>query len=249
MAARDRQAENPALGEVPGRVEAHRRPQPPGQHVDRAEQDAGLDRDRQAREPGGARIAEMGRAEQGRGQRQRDPAPGRLLDIAEQYAAEEQLLGEAGNQRRAGERRPDRLQPASAGHLIAAERGDESRPRSRRSAPRPRCPRAAPSPSPGARTAPSARARHSGRTARRPRSRHRMTIAALASSQGEFGWCGNCLIRTVPIADAGREDDDRDQHQGQRKGDDPARQRRRRRRRRRSYDLVGHGLLLPRADA
>jgi len=39
--------ENLALGEIPRRVEAYRQPQAASQHVGRAEQNAGLDRDRE----------------------------------------------------------------------------------------------------------------------------------------------------------------------------------------------------------
>jgi|GEM_PF-5557755 len=121
---RDRQAEHPFLGEVPGRVQPDRGPQPAGQHVDGAEQDAGFDRDRGGGDEARIGVGEMRGAEQGRDHHERDPAAPRPLDEAEQDTAEQQLFGESRDDR-GGERPPDRRQMARSGDTIAAERRDD----------------------------------------------------------------------------------------------------------------------------
>jgi hypothetical protein len=77
-------------------VEAHWKPQAARQHVGTAEQDSGLDRDGEGREPGRIRVQDVCEPEECRRDYERRPASPELLDPAKQDAAEQQLFHEPG---------------------------------------------------------------------------------------------------------------------------------------------------------
>ena len=115
---RHRHAEDEPLGEIPRRVEPDREPQAAGQHIGAAEQDSGLDRDREGRKPGRIGVEQMGEAEQRRGDRERQPAAAEFLDPAEEDAAEQQLLAKPGKQGHACKGDQEPVGPAIAGDPV-----------------------------------------------------------------------------------------------------------------------------------
>ncbi len=58
--ARDGDVEDLALGEVPRRMQAHRKPKAAGQHVGTSEQQPGLNRNRKGGKPGRVGVHDVG---------------------------------------------------------------------------------------------------------------------------------------------------------------------------------------------
>jgi len=105
-------------------VHPDRQPQAPGEQVAGAQQDPGLQRDRDRTEDGGLRVAEVGGTEERRGDGQRPPGPHPPFDEAQHDTSDEDLLGESGDDAglEAGE---DPRAPADVHHVIGTEQGQD----------------------------------------------------------------------------------------------------------------------------